>query len=94
MRFPFVLAAAVALTASVVSGNADESEDCPFFCRHSSECKECEIAKQCVSMSNLCPGTIHMTHRYGRSSSCAIVGDRVVGWFLADCTEPILYTPA
>ncbi|KAG1888401.1 hypothetical protein F4604DRAFT_1717309 [Suillus subluteus] len=78
MRFSFVLATVVVLTAAIFA-NGDDSEICPFFCRHSSECKTCDYAKWCVSISNLCPGTIHRTHQHGRSSLYATVGDKVVG---------------
>lgn len=82
MRLSFALAAVVALTASVsVNG------ECPFFCRHSVECHECEFAKQCVSMGSL-SGSVHMTHRHGRSSLYAIAGDQEVRFDRQLMTRP------
>ncbi|KAG1903668.1 uncharacterized protein F5891DRAFT_1017757 [Suillus fuscotomentosus] len=89
MRLSFVLATVVALTTSISVDGAD-NENCPFWCRHTRECRECEFAKQCVSMSGLCPGSIYITYRHGRSSLYATVGEQVAGLY-ADRTEPVLY---
>jgi hypothetical protein len=69
MRFAFVLAVIAALTVSV-SANTAESDTCPFFCKHTSDCAICEYETHCVSIS-LCSMRFtdeHFANTDGRSS--------------------------
>ncbi|KAG2129641.1 uncharacterized protein EDB93DRAFT_112829 [Suillus bovinus] len=59
MRLSFVLAAVVALTASM------SANGCHTFCKHTRDCRGCGPDSECVS--GLYPGSIHMTYRRGRS---------------------------
>ncbi|KAG2742364.1 hypothetical protein P692DRAFT_20231052 [Suillus brevipes Sb2] len=44
MRFAFILATVAALAVSISA----ESDTCPFFCKHTSDCSICEYETHCI----------------------------------------------
>ncbi|KAG1781869.1 hypothetical protein EV702DRAFT_490895 [Suillus placidus] len=66
MRLYFVLTVVAVLTALVSASDA-ASASCPVFCLYDSTCDECR-GGFCVSISIVCPGINHMTHRRDRAS--------------------------
>ncbi|KIK44562.1 hypothetical protein CY34DRAFT_802545 [Suillus luteus UH-Slu-Lm8-n1] len=51
MRFTFILATVAALAVSISA----ESDYCPFFCKHTSDCAVCEYETHCIAF--LCIAT-------------------------------------
>ncbi|KAG1760203.1 hypothetical protein EDD22DRAFT_902384, partial [Suillus occidentalis] len=69
MRFSsaIILAVVAALASSISATPLDaDIQHCPAFCAHSRECASCP-RKKCVSFSDLCLESNHITHRHERS---------------------------